>query len=165
MRANPNFDTEKTIMELGVGEALISFLDEKGRPNVVQRGMIIAPGSKMGPMDAENQLSIIHQSYFYDKYLTTIDRESAYEKLKKGFTVDTANGQKPPENNSTPNSKNQDEHGGLMEFLNSIIFGRTGSKGRQHDGIVQTVAKSATRQVVNQIGRQITRGILGSFKK
>ena len=165
MRANPNFDTEKTIMELGVGEALISFLDEKGRPNVVQRGMIIAPGSKMGPMDVENQLSIIHQSHFYEKYLTTIDRESAYEKLKQGFTVDTANGQNPLENNSTPNSINQDEHGGLMEFLNSIIFGRTGSKGGQHDGIVQTVAKSATRQVVNQIGRQITRGILGSFKK
>ena len=165
MRANPNFDTEKAIMELGVGEALISFLDEKGRPNIVQRGMIIAPGSKMGPMDSDNQLSIIHQSHFYDKYSTTIDRESAYEKLKQGFTINTANDQNPAESNSTPSSTNQDEHGGVMDFLSSIFFGRTGSKGGQHDGIVQSVAKSATRQMVNQIGRQITRGILGGFKK
>ena len=165
MRANPNFDTEKAIMELGVGEALISFLDEKGRPNIVQRGMVIAPGSKMGPMDSDNQLSIIHQSHFYDKYSKTIDRESAYEKLKQGFTINTANDQNPAESNSKPSSTNQDEHGGVMDFLSSIFFGRTGSKGGQHDGIVQSVAKNATRQMVNQIGKQITRGILGGFKK
>ncbi len=165
MRANPNFDTEKAIMELGVGEALISFLDEKGRPNIVQRGMIIAPGSKMGPMDIEKQLTLIHQSRFYDKYSKTIDRESAYEKLKQGFTINTENNQSSTEANSEQNQSNKEEHGGIMDFLSSLFFGKAPSKGGQNDGIVQTIAKSATRQVVNQIGRQITRGILGGLKK
>ena len=165
MRANPNFDTEKVIMELGVGEALISFLDEKGRPNVVQRGMVIAPESKMGTLTLEDQLAIIHQSRFYSKYSNTIDRESAYEKLKQGFTINTENNQYSAEINSEQNQSNNDQHGGVMDFLGSLIFGWKGSKGGQHDGVVQSVAKSATRQVVNQIGRQITRGILGSFKK
>ncbi|WLT05805.1 helicase HerA-like C-terminal domain-containing protein [Gilliamella apis] len=165
MRANPNFDTEKAIMELGVGEALISFLDEKGRPNVVQRGMVIAPESKMGTMTLEDQLAIIHQSRFYSKYLNTIDRESAYEKLKQGFTINSENNQYSAEINSEQNQSNNDQHGGVMDFLGSLIFGWKGAKGGQHDGVVQSVAKSATRQVVNQIGRQITRGILGGFKK
>lgn len=165
MRANPNFNTEKAIMELGVGEALISFLDEKGRPNIVQRGMIIAPESKMGPMDIEKQLTIIQKSRFYDKYSKTIDRESAYEKLKQGFSINTENSQNSIETDSNQNPSDKEEHGGIMDFLSSLIFGRTGPKGGQHDGIVQSVAKSATRQMVNQIGRQITRGILGGFKK
>ena len=165
MRANPNFDTEKAIMELGVGEALISFLDEKGRPNVVQRGMVIAPESKMGTMTLEDQLAIIHQSRFYSKYSNTIDRESAYEKLKQGFTINSENNQYSAEINSEQNQSNNDQHGGVMDFLGSLIFGWKGAKGGQHDGVVQSVAKSATRQVVNQIGRQITRGILGGFKK
>ena len=165
MRANPNFDTEKVIMELGVGEALISFLDEKGRPNVVQRGMVIAPESKMGTLTLEDQLAIIHQSRFYSKYSNTIDRESAYEKLKQGFTINTENNQYSAEINSEQNQSNNDQHGGVMDFLGSLIFGWKGAKGGQHDGVVQSVAKSATRQVVNQIGRQITRGILGGFRK
>ncbi|OTQ57966.1 helicase HerA-like C-terminal domain-containing protein [Gilliamella sp. A7] len=165
MRANPNFDTEKAIMELGVGEALISFLDEKGRPSVVQRGMVIAPESKMGTMTLEDQLAIIHQSRFYSKYSNTIDRESAYEKLKQGFTINSENNQYSAEINSEQNQSNNDQHGGVMDFLGSLIFGWKGAKGGQHDGVVQSVAKSATRQVVNQIGRQITRGILGGFRK
>lgn len=165
MRANPNFDTEKAIMELGVGEALISFLDEKGRPNVVQRGMVIAPESKMGTMTLEDQLAIIHQSRFYSKYSNTIDRESAFEKLKQGFTINSENNQYSAEINSEQNQSNNDQHGGVMDFLGSLIFGWKGAKGGQHDGVVQSVAKSATRQVVNQIGRQITRGILGGFRK
>jgi uncharacterized protein len=165
MRANPSFDTEKAITELGVGEALISFLDEKGRPNIVQRGMIVAPGSKMGPMDTEEQLAIIYQSRFYSKYSNTIDRESAYEKLEQGFTLNTDKAQNPTEINAEQSQANKDEHGSVMDFLGSLFFGWKGAKGGQHDGVVQTVAKSTTRQVINQIGRQITRGILGGFKK
>ncbi|NUF48740.1 helicase HerA-like C-terminal domain-containing protein [Gilliamella sp. ESL0250] len=160
MRTNPSFDTEKAIMELGVGEALISFLDEKGSPNMVERGYIIAPGSKMGSMSPDNQSSIIHQSDFYNKYVQTLDRQSAYEILKNGFSLDNLSNQNM--NNDVSNKQN---NGGLLNFLSTVLFGKKGPKGGQHDGITQQIAKSATRQVVNQIGKQITRGILGGFKK
>lgn len=164
MRANPNFDTEKAIMELAVGEALISFLDEKGTPNMVERGFVIAPHSKMGPMSPDKQNTIINQSHFYSKYSDTIDRESAYEKIKAGFSL---NGDS---NNTTIDKVNHDAEkdensSGWMDLLASIFFGHKGSKGGQHDGIAQKVAKSATRQVANEIGRRITRGILGGFKR
>lgn len=164
MRANPNFDTEKAIMELAVGEALISFLDEKGTPNMVQRGFVIAPHSKMGPMSPDKQNAIINQSHFYSKYSDTIDRESAYEKIKTGFSL---NGDS---NNTTIDKVNHDAEkdensSGRMDLLGSIFFGHKGPKGGQHDGIAQKVAKSATRQVANEIGRRITRGILGGFKR
>ncbi|MWP62266.1 helicase HerA-like C-terminal domain-containing protein [Gilliamella sp. Pas-s25] len=160
MRANPSFDTEKAIMELGVGEALISFLDEKGRPNMVERGYIIAPGSKMGSMSPDNQSSIIHQSHFYNKYAQILDRQSAYEILKNGFSLDNLSNQ-----NMDNDVSNKQNNGGLLNFLSTVLFGKKGPKGGQHDGITQQIAKSATRQVVNQIGKQITRGILGGFKK
>lgn len=168
MRANPNFDTEKAIMDLGVGEALISFLDEKGRPNMVERGFIIAPGSKMGPMPLDDQLAIIHQSPFYNKYSQTIDRQSAYEKIKDGFNVNgvaNANTNEPNTNADEANTDRQNNHGGVVDFLRSLFFGWNGPKGGQHDGVVQQVAKSATRQIINNVGRQISRGILGGIKK
>lgn len=162
MRANPSFDAEKAIMELAVGEALISFLDEKGRPNMVERAFVIAPNSKMGPMAPEKQNAIIHQSHFYNKYSTTIDRDSAYEKLKSGFAVDSKTDTKEDNNQKVPETEN---NGGWLDVLNSLLFGSKGPKGGQHDGFAQKVAKSATRQVVNEIGKRITRGILGGFKK
>jgi len=161
MRSNPNFDAEKAIMELAVGEALISFLDEKGRPNMVERGFVIAPNSRMGPMSLEKQNAIINQSYFYTKYSDAVDRESAYEKLKAGFSLDTAA-------NTTSNCQSDSQNGssgGWMDVLGSLFFGSQGPKGGQHDGLAQKVAKSATRQVANEIGKRITRGILGGFKR
>ncbi|MWN31172.1 MULTISPECIES: helicase HerA-like C-terminal domain-containing protein [unclassified Gilliamella] len=167
MRANPNFDTEKAIMELGVGEALISFLDEKGRPNMVERGYIIAPSSKMGAMSPDNQSLIMHQSYFYKKYEQTLDRKSAYEVLKAGFSLNNMSNQNTDKSDKKDDedTNNKQHNGGLLNFLSTLLFGSKGPKGGQHDGITQQIAKSATRQVVNQIGKQITRGILGSLKK
>ena len=169
MRANPSFDTEKAIMELGVGEALISFLDEKGRPNMVERGFVIAPESKMGAMSPENQSAIIQHSQYYNKYRSTIDRQSAYEILKNGFSLDNLSNSQTDKNNQNLNNDAENQQnknsGGLLDFFSSIFFGSKGPKGGQHDGIAQQLAKSATRQVVNQISRKITRGILGGFKK
>lgn len=162
MRANPSFDAEKAIMELAVGEALISFLDEKGRPNMVERAFVIAPNSKMGPMEPEIQNAIINQSHFYNKYSDTIDRNSAYEKLKSGFSLDNETNTSNDSNQKVSETENK---GGWMDVLSSLFFGNKGPRGGQHDGIAQKVAKSATRQVVNEIGKRITRGILGGFKK
>ena len=108
LRANPAFDAETAITELGVGEALVSFLDEKGRPNVVERAMVIAPESKMGMLGTEGLNSAINKSPLYGRYEDMIDRESAYEKLSSvasppsapaagaaGATATTAGGRRP----------------------------------------------------------------------
>lgn len=81
-RANPAFDTEKAIMELGTGEAIISFLNEKGEPNIVQKATILPPQSMMGAIDDSMRLMAMNQSPFKGKYDTAIDRETAYEKIK-----------------------------------------------------------------------------------
>src|SRR5450759_4408913 len=87
MRANPKFSTEKAITELGVGEALISFLDEKGRPNVVERAFVLPPASRIGPITTEERNAVIAASSLRGTYDKSIDRESAYEKLKGRATT------------------------------------------------------------------------------
>ncbi|MDN5679507.1 MAG: DUF853 domain-containing protein [Ewingella sp.] len=156
LRANPKFDAETAISELGVGEALVSFLDEKGRPNVVERAMVIAPESKMGMLGDEGMNSALNKSPLYGRYEDAIDRESAYEKIQaQGFgTVAQPAGtaaQKP--------AATQAEGGGLMGSLNEILFGSTGPRGGKKDGVVQVAAKSMARD----LGRQILRGVLGSI--
>ena len=160
MRANPAFSAEQVITELGVGEALISFLDEKGRPNVVERGMVIAPQSKMGALDAAARNHAINHSPLYGRYEESVDRESAYEKLSAGgFSTmgDAASGGGAASQPST--DPQGSAGGGLMDGLNDLLFGSTGPRGGKRDGIVQTAAKSMARD----LGRQILRGVLGSI--
>ena len=157
MRANPAFDVETAITELEVGEALVSFLDEKGRPNIVERAMVIAPESKMGMLGAEGLNSAINKSPLYGRYEDMVDRESAYEKLSAGGFA-TIGKQQPGQPAQQPAAK-QENDGDLMGGLNEILFGSTGPRGGKHDGIVQTAAKSMARD----LGRQILRGVLGSI--
>jgi len=82
MRANPKLDIETAITELGVGEALVSFLDEKGRPSVTQRVYVLPPGSQIGPITPEQRKALIAGSLVAGTYEKTVDRESAYEKLR-----------------------------------------------------------------------------------
>lgn len=76
---------KKAIQELGTGEALISFLDAKGSPSVVERAMVIAPCSRMGPMTEDERNGLINHSPVYGKYEDDVDRESAYEMLQKAY--------------------------------------------------------------------------------
>lgn len=158
MRSNPEFDTEKAIMELSVGEAVISFLDEKGTPTMVERGFVIAPGSRMGVLTEEERQTIIKHSLYYSRYEKTIDRESAFEILTKQQTQATST-------TETKQTKEEDPQSGLWGGLQSILFGTTGSRGGKKDGLVQTASKTITRKVSNEIGRSIVRGILGSLTK
>ncbi len=152
MRANPKFDAEQAIMELGTGEALVSFLDVKGRPSVVERAWILPPASRFGPLtDAERQAAIA-ASGLQAKYGQALDRESAYEMLQAGFGQAAAQGSAPA----------QAEGGGLLGGLSDVLFGSTGPRGGKRDGLIQGAAKSAVRSVVNQAARQILRGVLGS---
>ncbi len=157
LRANPNFSAETAITELGVGEALVSFLDEKGSPTVVERGFVLAPASRIGPMTAEERKAAIAASVIFGHYEATVDRESAYEMLKQkalekvgaGDTATTA----PP----AP-AQNGGSTGGLGDMLGGL-FG--GGGGRQ--GVVEAAVKSAARSIGSQVGREIIRGVLGSI--
>ncbi len=146
MRANPAFDAATVITELAVGEALVSFLDEKGRPNVVERAFILPPASRIGPLTEAERQAAICASPLYGYYEKQIDRESAYEKL-------TAR------SGASPIGAGKTTAGGASELL----FGRTGPRGGQTDGLVQTMAKTVVRSIGSQIGRQIVRGVLGSL--
>lgn len=155
MRANPKFKAEQAITELGVGEALISFLDEKGRPNIVQRAFVIAPDSRMGILTSEERSQLLNHSNIYCKYEKMLDRESAYEKLANQTSDEiTASSQA---NQTTKNTEDSGFVGGLKDFL----FGSTGPRGGKKEGLVQTATKSAVRQ----ISTQIIRGILGGRKR
>jgi DNA helicase HerA-like ATPase len=150
LRPNPKLKTGEVITELGVGEALVSFLDEKGRPNGVERAVIVPPASQLGPLtDAERRLAFQNSS-LYDKYKTPVDRESAYEKLKGRTEA------KVPQSASRPAP--------AQNPVSDILFGRTGPRGgRQTQGIAEAVAKSAARAIGSELGRQIIRGVLGSI--
>jgi hypothetical protein len=148
-RANPKVDVESVITELGVGEALVSFLDEKGRPMPVERALIAPPGSRIGPAtDAERQ-QVIQGSLIYGHYEKQIDRESAYEILK-GRAAKTA--EVPP----------QEEERGFD--WGGLLGGETGPRGgRARQGVLETVVKSTARTIGSELGRQIIRGVLGSL--
>lgn len=164
MRANPAFSAEQAITELGVGEALISFLDEKGRPNVVERGFVIAPCSRMGALTDDERNNLVNHSPLYGRYEDMIDRESAYEKLLAGASSAAEN--EPAGSPHSPAGKQAESNdGGLFGGLSDILFGTTGPRGGKKDGIVQTAAKSMTRQLGNQIVRGILGSILGGRKK
>lgn len=154
MRANPGFDTESAIQALGTGEALISFLDAKGSPSVVERAMVIAPFSRMGPVTHDERNGLINHSPVYGKYEDEVDRESAFKMLQKGVQANT-------ELQDAPSGKGAEAavDDGILGGLKDILFGSTGPRGGKRDGVVQTMAKSAARQVTNQI----VRGMLGSL--
>ncbi|MEG1601608.1 helicase HerA-like domain-containing protein, partial [Citrobacter sp.] len=160
MRANPAFDTEKAIQELGTGEALVSFLDAKGSPSVVERAMVIAPCSRMGPVTDDERNGLINHSALYGKYEEEIDRESAYERLQKGVQASTEQQNTPPANS---NAVEVDD--GILGGLKDILFGSTGPRGGKRDGVVQSVAKSAARQVTNQIIRGMLGSLMGGRKR
>lgn len=161
MRQNPAFDSVTAITELGVGEALISFLDEKGRPSIVERSNVIVPFSRMGAMTNDEHLAAIKASTIYGHYEKTVDRESAYEKLRSGVPATEENSQPVIKGNAPEASAKSD--GGLLGSiggsLGNIFFGSTGPRGGQREGMVQAAAKSMART----IGTSIVRGVLGSI--
>ena len=161
MRANPKLNAEKAILELSVGEALVSFLDAKGTPGITERAWVLAPGSQLGPITPDDRRRLIADSLVAGQYEKTVDRESAFEKLKQraggGETLPvggTAKGEA-----AAP----AESGGGLMGSLGDMIFGSTGPRGGRREGVVDAMAKSAARSVGSSLAREITRGVLGSL--
>ena len=166
MRANPAFDAVKAITELGVGEALISFLDEKGRPAPVERSFVIAPGSRLGPLNADERTAAIKGSTIFGHYEQVLDRESAYEKLRNESQKRTGSDQPavPAKPGQTTSGESEGGLlGGLGGSLGDILFGRTGPRGGKSEGVVQAAAKSVARTIGSSVGREIMRGVLGSI--
>jgi DNA helicase HerA-like ATPase len=139
---NPEIDTEACITELGIGEALVSVLTDKGRPTPVERILIRPPESQIGPMTDEERSTHISRSPYKGRYEEEIDRESAYEILKKRA-----------EENKLATEKDTAEKTSKR------------SGGRQRQTATEAFFKSAARAIGSQLGRTIIRGILGSILK
>ncbi len=161
MRANPKLDIQTAITELGVGEALVSFLDEKGRPSVTERVFVLPPGSRIGPIDASERKALVASSLVAGVYEKTVDAESAYEKLKARSTA-SADAAATATAGSAAGGAPAAE-GGMMDGLKDILFGSTGPRGGKRDGLAEMAAKSAVRTVGSAVGREIVRGVLGSL--
>ncbi|MCK6387596.1 MAG: DUF853 domain-containing protein [Zoogloea sp.] len=161
MRANPEFDAATVITELGVGEALVSFLDEKGRPHIVERCHIIAPDSRLGPLSPAERKAAIENSVIYGHYEAMVDRESAFEVLQGKAPAAPAAG--TGNNGGAAPATAEESGGGLLGGLSEILFGSTGPRGGRRPGLAEQAARSAVRTVGSSIGREIVRGVLGSI--
>jgi DNA helicase HerA-like ATPase len=147
MRENPRFSAEQAISELAVGEALVSTLDEKGRPNVTERAFILPPRGQIGPIDEAARKQLIQNSIVAGMYEKTVNRESAYEMLK-AKAAQQAQAEPAPE-----------KSGGWGDVLGTVL----GGGGGRRQGVAETLAKSAARAIGSEVGRQIIRGVLGSL--
>lgn len=154
MRPNEGLDIVSAITELGVGEALVSMLDDAGRPSPTERAWVVAPGSRIGPATDAERRQMVSASLMGGKYQQAIDRESAHDVLlKRAENLPTQEGA----NNGKAADTGKDD--GLMGAVSDFLFGSTGPRGGRRDGVVQSVAKSMVRRAANQL----VRGVLGSL--
>ena len=146
MRDNPKLDEAAIITELGVGEALVSCLDEKGTPGIVERALIVPPQAQIGPITEAERKTLMQSSLLAGHYEKAVDRDSAYEILKQRANEKQVAAQ--PQTGSV---------GGML----GGIFG-SGSSGRR-EGAAEALAKSAARAIGSEVGRRLIRGVLGSL--
>ena len=149
-RANADLDVATAITELGVGEALVSFLDEKGIPTPVERTFICPPAGRIGPATDTERAQVIRSSNVFNFYEKEIDRQSAYETLK-GRAVESAT------------EVNTDKGFDWGDIFGNGSNGNKNSSGRRSDGVLEAAAKSVARTIGSELGRQIVRGVLGSI--
>jgi hypothetical protein len=162
MRANPKLDIETAITELAVGEALISLLDEKGRPSITERVYVRPPGSQIGPITAEQRAALIAGSLVAGTYQRAVDRESAYEMLK-GRVAPAAADAPAAGKPGVPGTASAGGGGGFMDDLKGMLFGSTGPRGGRREGLAESAARSAVRSMGSSLGRELSRGVLGSL--
>ena len=187
-RANPGFKTEDAIMELGTGEALVSFLDEKGTPNIVERAKILFPLSQIGAITASQREEIIKSSRIYGRYDTMIDRESAFEVLLAESEaaekeLEASNQEKETRDRGQDAGKEKETKSSskkksiFSKILAAVITSITaaigthvantvtGKKSRSKESIGKKVTKSAVSTATRTATRELTRSILGNLIK
>jgi DNA helicase HerA-like ATPase len=173
MRPNAGLDIEAAISELAVGEALVSLLDEKGRPSPTERVFVIPPASRIGPISAAERQALIAGSLGAGVYEKAVDRESAYERLQgrvaaspgvAGGAVASAGSAPSLPGGALPvPGAPSSTGGGMLDGLKGVLFGTTGPRGGVHEGLAQAAARSAVRTIGSSVGREIVRGVLGSI--
>ncbi len=163
-RINPSFDTAETIQGLGVGEALVSTLDAKGAPCVVQKTMIRPPASRLGPLTPEERTALIARSPVSGLYDTAQDRASAYEVLQ-GRAQDALRQSEAAEDAAEAEKVRiaEEKVRAREEARETRAAPRPRASNRQ--GMAETFAKSLLRTVASQAGREIMRGLLGGLKR
>jgi DNA helicase HerA-like ATPase len=159
-RQNPKLKVETVLTELGVGEALVSMLDEEGKPGIVDRARIIPPRSQVGAITPEQRKQIIQSSSIAGHYEKMVDRESAYEKLQARAGAKAENAGAPPAPGASAPAAALPS---ILGTIGSVFQPTIGPRGAIHDSMATSMAKSAVRAASSQMGRQIMRGILGSF--
>ena len=181
-RANPDFKTDEAIMQLETGEALVSFLDQKGAPNIVQRAKILFPLSQIGAISEQQRTDIIKQSRIYGKYDTMVDRESAYEQLTRENEEAAAQAEaEQAEKDAKKSEKTSSKKPGLVKkilkaiitavtstlaaILGTIVSDKvTGKKTKSRTSTTGRVVKNATSAATRTATRELTRDILGNLK-
>lgn len=157
MRQNPKIDLETAITELAVGEALVSFLDDKGRPSVTERVYVLPPASQIGPITPEQRKTLLASSLLAGVYEKTVDRESAFE-LLTGRTE-----QRMAETASTKNTADAKQEEGDRGLLGSLGDLLGGGARRSRASAGEQLIKSAASSIGREVGRQIIRGVLGGI--
>ena len=155
-RPNPRFDTADTIRDVGTGEAVTSFLEAKGVPGVVERTLIRPPSSRLGPIDAANRAALMAASDMGAKYDTTIDRDSAYERLRT--RADRAAREAAPEPTTDGEFHNARRYDG-----NRAEAPAKRKPASRSDSVGEAFAKSFARQLGSRTGQAVVRGVLGSL--
>ncbi len=148
-RANPSFDTQDIVTQLGTGEALISVLDTNGAPTQVERVLISPPESQIGPLDSQVRQTLMKRSPIGARYNQSVDRESAYELLKKKAEETEQEQQKELARRKLEKEEKQ--------------AAKSKSRGSRRQSAAEAMVKSAARSIGSQLGRQIIRGVLGSI--
>ncbi len=162
MRPKAGLDIQAAITELAVGEALVSFLDAKGRPCETERAYVIPPGSQIGPITPAQRQALLQGSLVAGVYEKRVDRESAHEILRSRAS-------QAPEAPSAGvggvggASPGAESGGGMLGGLGDLLMGSTGPRGGRREGLVEMMAKSAVRTIGSSVGREIMRGVLGSL--
>ena len=181
LRQNPGIDAVAAISELAVGEALVSFLDEQGRPRPVERAFVLPPATRIGALTDLERTVLLGISELKGKYDEVIDRESAYELLKGRAPAPQP---APPQHDFSPPAPlppirprgepaqpRQEllpsQGPGMMDQVGSVasdlFFGTTGPRGGRHPGLLDSFVKSAARGAGSTLGREVTRGLFGSL--
>lgn len=183
-RANPAFKTDEAIMNLETGEALVSFLDEKGAPSVVERAKILFPLSQIGAITEGQRQDIIKQSRIYGKYDQMIDRESAYEQLMKEASQDVPEETEAPDTPRKAEKAEKEEKkkpGIMSKVFKAILTAITstlaailgtwvsdkvsGKETKSRKSAKERVVKNATSAATRTITKELTRDILGNLIK
>ena len=167
-RVNPEFDTEETIMALGTGEAIVSFLDEKGRPNICERVTIMPPQSMMGAIDDERRKAEIEASDIYGKYDESVDNESAYEIINADKLEREKQAAEEAQAAQEAKEKEKAEKEAAKEAARKEKEKAAAEKkmaAKKKNSTLGKVANSTINSIGRELGRSIFRGILGIFKK